>query len=125
MRDRGSVSYSAAIESAATLDTDTTLSAFARRAEREARRRGFERAERRVVIGDGAPWIWKLADELFPGAIGIVDLFHAKEHLSAVAAAIYGAASDLGRQWARERHTELDDGRLDELLDAMRVHAAA
>ena len=125
VRDRGSVSYSAAIESAATLDTDTTLSAFARRAEREARRRGFERAERRVVIGDGAPWIWKLADELFPGAIGIVDLFHAKEHLSAVAAAIYGAASDLGRQWARERHTELDDGRLDELLDAMRVHAAA
>lgn len=78
-----------------------------------------------MVIGDGATWIWAMADELFPGAVGIVDLFHAKEHLSAVAKAIYGPTSDLGRQWARERHTELDDGRLDELLDALRLHAAA
>ena len=125
VRDPGSVSYSAAIESAASGDTDATLSPFARRVEREARRRGFDAAGRRVVIGDGATWIWAMADELFPGAIGIVDLFHAKEHLSDVAKAIYGPTSDLGRQWARERHSELDDGRLDELLDALRVHASA
>ena len=40
-RDPGSVSYSAAIESAATRDTDPDLSAFARRVGREAERRGF------------------------------------------------------------------------------------
>lgn len=125
VRDPGSVSYSAAIESAAIRDTDEGLSAFARRAEREARRRGFDAAPQHVVIGDGARWIWSLADELFPGAIGIVDLFHAKGHLSDVAKAIYGPTSDLGRQWAGERHAELDDGRLDELLDALRVHAGA
>ena len=39
-RDQGSVSYSAAIESAATLDTDKELSPFAQRVDREARRRG-------------------------------------------------------------------------------------
>ena len=77
VRDPGSVSYSAAIESAATLDTDEELSAFAQRVEREARRRGFDQARRRVVLGDGALWIWNLADELFPGAIQIVDLYHA------------------------------------------------
>ena len=41
---------------------------------REAQRRGFDTAARRVVIGDGAPWIWRVADEQFPGAIEIVDL---------------------------------------------------
>ena len=125
VRDRGSVSYSAAIESAATLDTDTTLPAFARRVEREARRRGFDAAARRVVIGDGAPWIWNVAGELFPGAVEVVDLFHAKGHLSDVAKAIYGATGDLGRAWARERHAELDEGRMDDLLAALRVHAGS
>ena len=123
VRDAGSVSYSAAIESAATHDTDATLSAFAQRVEREARRRGFDGAERRVVLGDGAPWIRELADELFPGAIEVVDLFHAKGHLSDVAKAVYGPTSDLGRLWARERHAELDEGRLDDLLAALAVHA--
>ena len=125
VRDPGSVSYSAAIESAASRDTDDAPSAFAGRAEREAQRRGFDVAERRVVLGDGAPWIWNLAGEQFPGAIGIVDLFHAKQHLSDVAKAIYGPANDLGRQWARQRHDELDDGQLDALCDALRVHAGA
>ncbi len=125
VRDPGSVSYSAAIESAASRDTDDAPSAFAGRAEREAQRRGFDVAERRVVLGDGAPWIWNLAGEQFPGAIGIVDLFHVKQHLSDVAKAIYGPANDLGRQWARQRHDELDDGQLDALCDALRVHAGA
>lgn len=122
VRDPGSVSYSAAIESAATRDTDEAPSAFAGRADREAQRRGFDQAGRRVVLGDGATWIWNVAGELFPGAIGIVDLFHAKQHLSDVAKAIYGPAGDLGREWARKRHDELDEGRLDDLLEALAVH---
>jgi len=58
MRDAGSVTYSAAIESAASRDTDDDPSAFAARAMREATRRGFDRAPRQAVLGDGAPWIW-------------------------------------------------------------------
>ena len=34
-----------------------------------------------AVLGDGALWIWNWADEHAPGAIQIVDIFHAK-HLS-------------------------------------------
>jgi hypothetical protein len=123
VRDPGSVSYSAALESAAAKDTDATLAPFARRVDREARRRGFDRASRRVVLGDGAPWIWNLADELFPGAVQILDLFHAKQHLSDVARAVYGPDSDLGRRWAANRHDELDAGRLDALAAALRRHA--
>jgi hypothetical protein len=125
VRDPGSVTYSAAIESVARGDTDPTPAAFAQRVDREARRRGFDQAERRVVLGDGAPWIWNLADELFPGALQIVDRYHAQQHLSDVAKSIYGAAGDLGAQWAKQRHDQLDAGEIDALLAALKVHAEA
>ena len=57
VRDPGSVSYNAAVESAATRDTDPQPAAFAQRVYREAQRRGFDTAVRRVVVGDGAAWI--------------------------------------------------------------------
>ena len=119
VRDAGSVSYSAAIESAATRDTDVTGSAFAQRVEREATRRGFARANRHIVLGDGAPWIWNLAGEAFPAALQIVDRFHAKEHLSAVAKVLYGTPNDLGDTWAKARHAELDAGTLHEIVAAL------
>ena len=56
-RDHGSVSYNAAVESAASRDTDPQPAAFAQRVHREAIRRGFDTADRQVVIGDGAAWI--------------------------------------------------------------------
>lgn len=121
-RDAGSVSYSAAVESAAGRDTDPVLSAFAQRVAREARWRGFDRAARRVLVGDGAPWIWNIADELFPGAVQIVDLFHAKQHLWDVAKAIYGPGTDMAERWAKRRRDELDGGRVAELLRALRRH---
>ena len=123
-RDADSVSYNAAIESAAVRDTDAAYPPFVHRVLRETRRRRFDRAPRRAVLGDGAAWIWNLADEHFPGAIQIVDIFHAKEHLFEVAKALYGADTDLARQWGKQRRDELDRGRLDDLLDALRGHAA-
>ena len=123
VRDEGSISYSAAIESAATLDTDKISSQFAQRVMREAVRRGFDRVKRQVVLGDGAPWIWRLSGELFPGAIEIVDRFHAKQRLSEVSKAIFGVGSDLAKAWASQRHDELDEGRLDDLLCALQGHA--
>ena len=119
-REPGSVSYSAAVESAATRDTDPEPSPFAQRAGREAHRRGFDHARRRVVLGDGAPWIWNIADELFPDAVQIVDPFHAKQHLWDVAKAVYGPGTDMAERCARRRRDELDDGRLAALLRALR-----
>ena len=122
-RDPGSVSHNAAIETAASRDTDAGPSPFAARALREARRRGFAGAERQAVLGDGAPWIWNLADEHFPDAIQIVDIFHAKQHLFDAAHAIYGKGTDLATAWGKQRREELDQGRLDDLLDALGAHA--
>lgn len=120
VRDEGSVTYSAAIESAATLDTAKERSAFAQRVWREAKRRRFDQAERRVALGDGAPWIWNLVQELFPGTVEIVDRFHAKQHLSDLGKALYGPTHPRASQWAKRRHEELDTGRFRALLAAIR-----
>lgn len=66
VRDEESTSYVGAIE---------TAEQFATRIYGEAKRRGIDRAEKVIVLGDGAPWIWNIADECFPYAIQIVDLF--------------------------------------------------
>src|SRR6202795_2054401 len=55
IRDQGSVTYSAALESACALDTAAARSPFAQRVWREATRRRFCQASRKVVLGDGAP----------------------------------------------------------------------
>lgn len=124
VRDPGSVTYTAAIESAAQPDDDPRPSAFAGRVEREAQRRNFNQARREVVLGDGAPWIWNLASTSFPEAIQIVDRYHANEHLSQAAKAIYGPGTELARHWARERHDELNTGKIDQILSLLRLHAS-
>ncbi len=122
MRDPGSVTYSAAIESAATLDTSPDLSDFAARVQREASRRGFTEAQRQAVLGDGSTWIWNTTAELFPQATQILDRFHAKEHLSQVGKAIYGDGPE-AKSWIQARYDELDEGHLKSLVHALHCHA--
>jgi hypothetical protein len=124
VRDPGSITYSAGVESAAASDTSPDRSALAERVLRETTRRGFTEAPRCVVLGDGATWIWNTARELFPQAIQILDRFHAKEALHRTAQSIFGATSE-GAQWAAARCTELDDGTLNAIVHALRPHAAS
>ena len=110
IRDKGSVTYSAAIETAATLNTDKQRSPFAERVLRESTRRRFTEAGCTVVIGDGAPWIWNIAQELYPKAIQIVDRFHVKEHLSNLSRSLYPRKPEQAKLWATLRHDQLDSG---------------
>jgi hypothetical protein len=66
----------------------------------EAVRRGVERAQQVVILGDGALWIWKLAEEHFPGAIQILDFWHASQHVWKVAQAVWGQGSARTAEWA-------------------------
>lgn len=124
MRDAGSVTYSAAIESAATADTSPDRSDFAERVLREATRRGFTQASRCVVLGDGSSWIWNTARELFPQATQILDRYHAKEALHRTAQAIFGATTE-SKQWATTRCMELDDGKLHDIVHALRAYSTS
>ena len=116
-RDAMSVTYNAAIESAATGDLDENISDFACRIERETQRRGFDKAKRQVIIGDGAVWIWNIAGELFPNAIQIIDLYHAKGTISKAAKEIFGSESELCKQWGKQSRDDLEAGRIDTILE--------
>src|SRR5450631_3119073 len=122
VRDPGSITYSSAIESAATSDTSPQRSDLAERVLREATRRGFTEAPRCVVLGDGSAWIWNTATELFPQAIQILDRYHAKEALHRTAQAIFGATSAQAKPWATARCSELDEGKLQAIIRALRPH---
>src|SRR5216110_613378 len=80
IRNPDSTTYVGAIESA---------EEFGKRLYVEAWKRDWSHAEKKVVMGDGAEWIWNLAEPYFPGAVQIVDLFHARQHLWELARKLY------------------------------------
>ena len=88
-RDYRSTSYLAAIVSS---------DDFGPLLRNEALRRGMGSAKTVVFLGDGAVWVWKLARLNFPGAVCILDYYHACEHLSLLSAAIYGEGTALARR---------------------------
>jgi hypothetical protein len=110
-RDEDSTSYVGAIE---------TTEAFADRMEAEALRRGLERAQKVCVIGDAALWIWNIADEHFYGAIQIIDLYHAREHYWNVARAALGPRQKKLDQWTEKRREELNQGKVEDVIKAIR-----
>jgi hypothetical protein len=46
----------------------------------EANARRFHKASQQAVLGDGADWIWKIADTDYPRAAQINDWYHACQH---------------------------------------------
>jgi uncharacterized protein UPF0236 len=72
-----------------------------------AQNSGYGFARERVVLGDGAPWIWQLAGKHFPQALQIVDFYHACAHLASVADARFGVGTEASRAWQKVRQEEL------------------
>lgn len=122
--DPGSISYSAAIESAATRDTDEHRSEFAERLLREATRRRFAEASKTAVVADLAVWIWNIAQELYPRAEQIGDRYHVKERVSTVGKDVFSAGSQQAKEWIKARWDELDAGSLEDLQAVIETHAA-
>ena len=88
-------------------------------------RRGWEWATIKVVIGDGAVWIWNLAHQHFPGAIQIVDLYHARQHLWKIAALLHPQDPTAKKLWMIPMKDLLDDGNIEPLVTHLREIAAA
>ncbi len=119
LRDEASTTYVGAIESA---------EAFGPRLYAEAVRRGVQRAARVIVLGDGAVWIWGLAEEHFPGATQIVDLYHAREHVAELGKLLYGPGSGEATRWTAARTEDLDAGEVERVvatLERLRPRLAA
>jgi hypothetical protein len=65
----------------------------------EALRMGAYEASNLVALGDGAPWIWNLVADVFPGATEVLDYYHALEHAAAIARARFGGRKSAVAAW--------------------------
>jgi hypothetical protein len=111
VRDEGSTTYVAAIE---------TAEQFGLRLYTEAWRRGWSTATKKVVIADGALWIWNLADQHFPGAIQIVDLYHARQHICDLAVSLFSNDVRSRKRWIARCLSLLDKGQTEALVKLLR-----
>jgi hypothetical protein len=112
IRDPASTTYVGAIE---------TAEQFGRRLYTEAWERGWDRARKKVVLGDGADWIWNIANQHFPGAIQIVDIWHARQHLWEIAGKLFPSDEKLRKSWAKKRIQKLNRGRIGGLVSDLRA----
>jgi hypothetical protein len=112
IRDPDSTTYTGSIEPA---------EQFGKRLYLEAWNRGWSRAEKKVVMGDGAEWIWNLTDLHFPGAVQIVDLYHARQHLWELARKLYPNDPVNQKVWMKVRQKRLlDKGKIEKLVFSLR-----
>ena len=111
VRDENSTTYVGAIE---------TAEAFGSRIYAEAIRRGMTRAAKAIILGDRAHWIWAIAEEYFYGAIQIVDLYHAREHLALIAKLVYEASAIKSKAWLEARREQLDAGDVEAVIASLR-----
>lgn len=111
VRDEDSTSYVGAVEGP---------DDFGNRLYGEALRRGLEKAQKICAMGDGAPWIWNIVEEHFYGAIQIIDLYHAREHYWNAARSVFGANQDTLNRWTKARRRELDRGKVEKVIEAIR-----
>jgi hypothetical protein len=112
IRDPDSTTYTGAIE---------TAEEFGKRIYLEAWNRGWSRAEKKVVMGDGAEWIWNLAEPYFPGAVQIVDLYHARQHLWELARKLHPNDGLEQKLWIKTHQRRLlDKGKIEKLVVSLR-----
>jgi len=111
IRNPDSTTYTGAIE---------TAEEFGKRLYVEAWKRGWSRAEKKVVMGDGAEWIWNLAEQHFPGAVQIVDLYHARQHLWDLARRLCPNDDAGQKAWMKIHQKRLDKGKIEKLVVSIR-----
>jgi hypothetical protein len=68
--------------------------AFGTRLREESDRLGVTAARDVTVVGDGAEWIWNLAADHWPQAAGVLDVYHALEHVSDAVTGTFGEATE-------------------------------
>lgn len=59
------------------------------------------------VVADGAKWIWNQVAGHLPGSAGVLDIYHATEHLWAAAREQFGEGTGEARAWVEARRATL------------------
>jgi hypothetical protein len=83
---------------------------FGRRLHWEALRGGLGRAQQRLVVGDGAAWIWNVAQDRWKGSTELLDFYHATQHLWCLGRALHGEDEAATARWAQPLRHQLRHG---------------
>ena len=76
----------------------------------------LENKVRICIIGDGAPWIWNRAKEIYPDAKKVLDYYHCSEYLHDLANAQYGKNTQKTREWVEATLTRLFLNKADQII---------
>ncbi len=87
----------------------------------EGLRRGIDRCQGLSSVNDGAPWIGRITELNFPGAVQIVDWPHAEGKLWKVEKAVFGEQSPEGKGWIENRLDHLWGGKVQQVETALEV----
>ena len=83
---------------------------FGARWGRWTRRLGIHDTMQISVLADGATWIWEEVSVHFPGATGVLDIYHALEHIADVAKTVYGEETVRCQRWIESVRSALLSG---------------
>jgi hypothetical protein len=75
---------------------------------------------RKVFIADGARWIWNFVEDNYPGAVQILDYYHAVEKLEALIKNHY-KNSTKGVEWYEKQKELLLEDRVDIVIDNIKA----
>lgn len=89
----------------------------------EAQSRGWEHHFETQVIGDGALWLWNLAQQHFFDSRQTVDWYHANQHLYSAAQAYYPNEPAQAQRWFDQAETSLFQGHAAQIAKALRHRA--
>lgn len=84
-----------------------------------ASRLGLKQTSALSFLADGARWIWKQAKRQLPDAQGVLDIYHASEHLHQTAAVLHGEGSQAAKRWVEHRRRCLLRGGARALLNVL------
>lgn len=84
------------------------------------REAGWERIPLGEILGDGAPWIWNVADAHFPGVRQTLDYYHLSEHLYAFAQLQYPNNPAGAKAWVDQNMGALLTDRVGDVLGALK-----
>ena len=111
VQDPGSATYISTFEPA---------TAFGDQVKAEYWRRGFDQIRQPIVLGDGASWIWGIAERHFPQATQILDYYHAREHLADLSKLLTPVLEDPAG-FEQALADQLDLGHTDQIATAVDV----
>ena len=81
-----------------------------RRLHRAACEHGLGHSREKLVVSDGAPWIWNVVQDRWQGAVELLDFYHASQHVWVLGEAVHGTR-EAAHDWVEKQLHQLRHGR--------------